>query len=40
MWFIFGKQIGVFIFSYLSIKLKFAEMPNNSGWLKLYGVKF
>ena len=34
----FGKQIGVFIFSYLSIKLKFAEMPNNSGWLKLYGV--
>ena len=34
----FGKQIGVFIFSYLSIKLKFAEMPNNSDWLKLYGV--
>ena len=34
----FGKQIGVFIFSYVSIKLKFAEMPNNSDWLKLYGV--
>ncbi len=34
----FGKQIGVFIFSYLSIKLNFAEMPNNSDWLKLYGV--
>ena len=34
----FGKQIGVFIFSYISIKLKFAEMPNNSDWLKLYGV--
>ena len=28
----------VFIFSYLSIKLKFAEMPNNSDWIKLYGV--
>jgi len=34
----FGKQIGVFIFSYISIKLNFAEMPNNSDWLKLYGV--
>tara|TARA_B100000945_G_scaffold247122_1_gene203564 strand:- start:120 stop:1298 length:1179 start_codon:yes stop_codon:yes gene_type:complete len=34
----FGKQIGVFIFSYMSIKLKFAEMPNNSNWLTLYGV--
>ncbi len=34
----FGKQIGVFIFSYISIKLHFAEMPNNSDWLKLYGV--
>ena len=34
----FGKQIGVFAFSYLSIKLKFAEMPNNSNWSKLYGV--
>ena len=34
----FGKQFGVFIFSYLSIKFKFAEMPNNSNWIKLYGV--
>jgi len=34
----FGKQIGVFIFSYISIKLNFAEMPNNSDWLKIYGV--
>ncbi len=34
----FGKQIGVVLFSYLSIKLKFAEMPNNSDWLKFYGV--
>jgi NhaA family Na+:H+ antiporter len=34
----FGKQIGVFLFSYLSIKLKFAEMPNNSNWATFYGV--
>ena len=34
----FGKQIGVFLFSFLSIKLKFAEMPSNSNWLKFYGV--
>jgi NhaA family Na+:H+ antiporter len=34
----FGKQIGVFVFSYLSVKLKFAEMPSNSSWLTFYGV--
>ena len=34
----FGKQIGVFLFSYLSIKLKLAEMPTNANWIKLYGV--
>ena len=34
----FGKQIGVFIFSYLSIKFKLAEMPTNANWIKLYGV--
>jgi len=33
-----GKQIGVFLFSFLSIKLKVAEMPSNSDWIKLYGV--
>ena len=38
MWIIFWKQIGVFLFSYLSIKLKFAEMPSNSNWIKLYAV--
>ena len=32
----FGKQIGVFLFSYISIKLKFAEMPNNSNWIAFY----
>ncbi len=34
----FGKQLGVFIFSYLSVKLNFAEMPSNSNWLTFYGV--
>ena len=34
----FGKQIGVFIFSFLSVKFKFAEMPSNSNWLKFYGI--
>ena len=34
----FGKQIGVFVFSYLSIKFKIAEMPTNSNWVKFYGV--
>ena len=34
----FGKQIGVLLFSYISIKFKLAEMPNNSNWLSIYGV--
>jgi NhaA family Na+:H+ antiporter len=34
----FGKQIGVFLFSFLSVKLKLAEMPTNSNWIKFYGV--
>tara|TARA_B100000579_G_scaffold155757_1_gene126666 strand:- start:868 stop:2046 length:1179 start_codon:yes stop_codon:yes gene_type:complete len=33
-----GKQLGVFIFSYLSIKLKIAEMPSNTNWGVFYGV--
>tara|TARA_Y100001970_G_scaffold292452_1_gene433786 strand:+ start:563 stop:1735 length:1173 start_codon:yes stop_codon:yes gene_type:complete len=33
-----GKQLGVFIFSYVSIKLKIAQMPNNSNWFNFYGV--
>jgi len=34
----FGKQIGVFLFSFIAIKFKFAEMPTNSNWSKLYGI--
>ncbi len=33
-----GKQLGVFVFSYISIKMKVAQMPNNSNWFNLYGV--
>ena len=34
----FGKQLGVFVFSYVSIKLKIAQMPNNANWFNFYGV--
>ena len=34
----FGKQIGVFAFSFLAIKFKLAEMPNNSNWVSFYAV--
>ena len=33
-----GKQLGVFVFSYVSIKLKIAQMPNNANWFNFYGV--
>ena len=33
-----GKQLGVFLFSYISIKTGIAQMPNNSNWISLYGV--
>jgi NhaA family Na+:H+ antiporter len=34
----FGKQIGVFLFSYVSVKLNYAQKPSNSNWLSLYAV--
>ena len=34
----FGKQIGVLLFSYVSVKLKIADMPNNANWISVYGV--
>lgn len=33
-----GKQLGVFGFSWVAIKLKLAKMPEQSDWIKLYGV--
>ena len=34
----FGKQIGVFLFSYLSVKFNLAQKPNNSNWVSLNAV--
>jgi len=34
----FGKQIGVLLFAFLSIKFKLAEMPSKTSWIELYGV--
>ncbi|TNF70110.1 MAG: Na+/H+ antiporter NhaA [Gammaproteobacteria bacterium] len=33
-----GKQIGVFLFCFLTIKLKLANMPSNMNWSNLYGL--
>jgi len=33
-----GKQLGVFGFSWLAIKLKLATLPDDSSWAQLYGV--
>ena len=33
-----GKQVGVMTFSFASVKLGAAQMPNNCSWLSLYGV--
>jgi Na+:H+ antiporter, NhaA family len=33
-----GKQLGVMLFSYISVKCKVAQMPDNSTWTSIYGV--
>lgn len=33
-----GKQIGVFGFAWLTVKLGFAELPEKATWLTIYGV--
>ena len=35
---IIGKQVGVFGFCFVAIKLGFAKLPKGSTWLQLYGV--
>ena len=35
---VLGKQIGVFLASYLAIKLKWADMPSGMTWQRLYGL--
>lgn len=34
----FGKQIGVFAFSWATIKLGLAKLPAGASWLQLYGI--
>ncbi|MEZ5924949.1 MAG: Na+/H+ antiporter NhaA [Hyphomicrobiaceae bacterium] len=33
-----GKQVGIFAFSWLAIRLKLAALPEGVGWTQLYGV--
>ena len=33
-----GKQLGVFVFSYTSIKFGLATLPSNSNWVSFYAV--
>lgn len=35
---ILGKQIGVFGFTFLLVKLSFARLPAGAGWLHIYGI--
>ncbi len=35
---IIGKQIGVFLFSYLAVKVKLARLPSDMNWAMVYGV--
>lgn len=32
-----GKQLGIFVFCWLGIKLRFAELPKDISWTSLYG---
>lgn len=33
-----GKQLGVMLFSYLAIRLKFSNLPRDCDWLEFYGI--
>jgi len=33
-----GKQVGVMFFSFIAVKFRIAQMPDNSNWFSLYGV--
>lgn len=35
---VIGKPIGIFIFSYLSVKMKIAQMPKSLSWKSIFGV--
>lgn len=33
-----GKQLGIFIFSYIPVKLKLCNLPTNTSWSKYYAI--
>lgn len=33
-----GKQFGIFLFSYIAVKLNYCSLPANIGWSKLYAI--
>lgn len=35
---VIGKPLGIFLFSYLSVKLKFSKLPSDLNWQKIIGV--
>ena len=35
---VIGKQIGITLFSWISVKTGFAELPSNVAWLHIYGI--
>ncbi|CAL1517374.1 Na+/H+ antiporter NhaA [Chitinophaga sp. MM2321] len=35
---VLGKPMGIFLLSFLAVKLKLAELPSKSGWMQLIGV--
>jgi Na+:H+ antiporter, NhaA family len=37
---VFGKPIGIFLFTYLSVKLKLTQLPEDLNWKKIIGVGF
>ena len=37
---VLGKQIGVFLASFLAIKLKWADLPTGMTWIRLYGLSW
>ncbi len=37
---VLGKPIGIFLFTYLSVKLKFTHLPKDLSWKKIIGVGF
>ncbi len=38
VWLLFGKQLGVFLASWLAVKMGVASMPGGTGWRNIYGV--